>query len=410
MGHVEDRWYKTVKGADGKPRRVKSARHGQGMRYRARYEGPDGRERSESFPDRKKRAAEDFLATVEADKLRGTYVDPAAGRKPFAEFAETWLRTHQFDESSRETTQIRVRKHIIPFFGTGPISAITPGLVREWDAGLVGVLGVATRSTAFAHLSAILTAAVDDGLIGRNPCAAKSVTKPQPVRTKVVPWEIGTVAAIRSGLTPRYRPMVDLGAGSGPRQGEIFGLAPEDFDFDGGWLHIRRQVKRVHSRLVFGLPKSDEERRTPLPVAVCGVMREYFEAFPPVSITLPWEDPLRGSPVTVRLVFTTPRGNAINRATFNDKAWHPAVTGAGLKQSRATGMHALRHFFASVLLDAGESIKVVAEFLGHTDPAFTLRVYTHLMPASDRRARRAFDDLFDGPDGLHGPGTAQSDD
>nr|BFE75515.1 hypothetical protein GCM10020092_088160 [Actinoplanes digitatis] len=47
MGHVEDRWYKAVKGADGKPRRVKSARYGRGMRYRARCEGPDGRERSE---------------------------------------------------------------------------------------------------------------------------------------------------------------------------------------------------------------------------------------------------------------------------------------------------------------------------------------------------------------------------
>lgn len=408
MGHVEDRWYRTVKGADGRTQRVKSARYGQGMRYRVRYEGPDGRERSESFPDRQKRAAEGFLANVESDKLRGTYIDPAAGRKPFAEFAEAWLRTHQLDESSRETTQFRVRKHIIPFFGRRPVSAITPGLVREWDASLIGVLAVATRSTAFAHLSAILTAAVDDGLIAKNPCAAKSVTKPQPVRTKVVPWDMGTIAAIRSGLTPRYRPMVDIGASCGPRQGEIFGLAPDDFDFAGGWLHIRRQVKRVHSRLVFGLPKNNEERRTPLPEPVCRAMGRYFEVFPAVPIALPWEDPLRGTPVTVPLVFTTGRGNAINRATFNDKAWHPAVAGAGIPPSRATGMHALRHFFASVLLDAGESIKVVAEYLGHSDPAFTLRVYTHLMPASDRRARRAFDGLFNGPDGSDGPGTAQS--
>jgi integrase len=407
MGHVEDRWYRTVKDAGGESRRVKSARFGKGQRYRVRYEAPDGRERSESFPDRHKRAAESFLATVESDKLRGTYIDPAAGRKPFDEFAEAWLRTHQLDESSRETTGIRVRRHIIPFFGKRSVSAITPGLVREWDAGLIGVLAVATRSTAFAHLSAILTAAVDDGLIAKNPCAAKSVTKPQPPRTKVVPWEVGTVMAIRSGLSRRYRPMVDIGAGCGLRQGEIFGLAPADFDFDGGWLHVRRQVKRVHSRLVFGLPKNNEERRTILPAGVGRVMREYFEEFPALEVSLPWEDPARGELVTVSLVFATPRRNAINRATFNDKAWHPALIFAGIEPTRATGMHALRHFFASVLLDKGESIKAVAEYLGHADPAFTLRTYTHLMPSSDRRARSAFDDLFGGPDDSprpsHGP-------
>ena len=50
-------------------------------------------------------------------------------------------------------------------------------------------------------------------------------------------------------------------------------------------------------------------------------------------------------------------------------------------------MHALRHFYASVLLDAGESIRALAGYLGHTDPGFTLRTYTHLMPTSEDRAR-----------------------
>jgi integrase len=70
-------------------------------------------------------------------------------------------------------------------------------------------------------------------------------------------------------------------------------------------------------------------------------------------------------------------------------------------------MHALRHFFASALLDAGESIKAIAEWLGHSDPAFTLRTYTHLMQSSQGRARRAIDTLFDGWNGQDGPETAQ---
>ncbi|WP_406418788.1 tyrosine-type recombinase/integrase [Streptomyces sp. NBC_00842] len=57
-------------------------------------------------------------------------------------------------------------------------------------------------------------------------------------------------------------------------------------------------------------------------------------------------------------------------------------------------MHALRHYYASVLLDAGENIKALAQYLGHSDPGFTLRTYTHLMPNSQDRARKAIDAAF----------------
>jgi hypothetical protein len=59
----------------------------------------------------------------------------------------------------------------------------------------------------------------------------------------------------------------------------------------------------------------------------------------------------------VRLVFTTTRRNALNRATFDEKSWRPAVVAAGMVPTRATGMHSLRHFYASALLDAVESIR-----------------------------------------------------
>ncbi|MGY5105330.1 tyrosine-type recombinase/integrase [Streptomyces sp. 900105245] len=51
-------------------------------------------------------------------------------------------------------------------------------------------------------------------------------------------------------------------------------------------------------------------------------------------------------------------------------------------------MHALRHFYASVLLDVGGNIKALAEYLGHSDPGLTLRVYTHLMPSRKERTGR----------------------
>ncbi|MFE7324911.1 tyrosine-type recombinase/integrase [Streptomyces sp. NPDC057565] len=71
-------------------------------------------------------------------------------------------------------------------------------------------------------------------------------------------------------------------------------------------------------------------------------------------------------------------------------------------------MHALRHFYASVLLDAGENIKALSQYLGHSDPGFTLRVYTHLMPSSEGRTRRAVDSMYEAADSEpDGPQTAQ---
>ncbi|AXE77595.1 integrase [Streptomyces atratus] len=98
--------------------------------------------------------------------------------------------------------------------------------------------------------------------------------------------------------------------------------------------------------------------------------------------------------------------------------WKPALVTAGVipepkpgerhQAAREHGMHALRHFYASVLLDAGENIKALSQYLGHSDPGFTLRVYTHLMPSSEGRTRKAVDSMYEAVDSApDGPQTAQ---
>ncbi|MFD3494523.1 integrase [Streptomyces sp. NPDC058690] len=110
------------------------------------------------------------------------------------------------------------------------------------------------------------------------------------------------------------------------------------------------------------------------------------------------------------MLFRNVEGRAVNRVTFNRVAWRPALDTVGVPRGRENGTHALRHFYASVLLDAGESIKALSEYLGHhdPDPGFTLRTYTHLMPSSERRTRGAVNRAFeDGSKSDDGPMTAQ---
>ena len=176
--------------------------------------------------------------------------------------------------------------------------------------------------------------------------------------------------------------MVALGAGCGLRQGEVSGLAVGDVDFLRGVVHVRRQVKLLSGRQVYAPPKGRKVRDVPLPESVALDLAAHLQAWPAVSVELPWED-VSGAPRSADLLLSTRERTALQRNYINPKVWKPALILAGIEPTRENGMHALRHFYARVLLDAGESVRALAEYLGHADPGFTLRVYTHLMPASE---------------------------
>ncbi|WP_176731762.1 hypothetical protein [Micromonospora rhizosphaerae] len=121
-------------------------------------------------------------------------------------------------------------------------------------------------------------------------------TSTQPGRAQVVD-QIKEVAADRAPLTDRrirpasgadrYRVTVDLGAGCGLRQGEIFGVSPDDVDRVRRVLHVTRQVKLVRGRLIIAPPEGGKVRHVPLPESVSRRLAEHAKRYPPVDVTLP---------------------------------------------------------------------------------------------------------------------------
>lgn len=196
-----------------------------------------------------------------------------------------------------------------------------------------------------------------------------------------------------------------MGAGLGLREGEILGLAAGDVDWlrrGGPVVHVRRQVRIVGANLVLAPPKGGKRRIVPLPESVRLALAAHLAAYPARPVSLPWLE-LGGDPVTADLVLTTPAGGAVSCNLFNRTSWKPALEAAGLPATRYNGCHALRHYFASVLLHHGVDVRALSEYLGHHDPGFTLRTYTHLMPAAHDRMRDAID-TASAQD--HGPATA----
>lgn len=404
MGHIQDRWYKkSVDPVTGKVTREKTILWGKGDRYKARYLDPDGTERSKTFPDRQKKQADDFLISIENDKLEGRYLDPRGSRVTFREQAENWIKGQSDDPATRSVLRSRLQSKILPVLGGVLVSKISPSTIREW-MDTVQDLSDNYKHVLFTLVSSVLDSAIEDKLIRQNPCKAKTIQRPTGAAVQVKDvWPEQRVKTIRDAMDVRWQIIVPLGAGCGLRQGEILGLSPDDIDDGAMIVHVRRQLRTVDRTKVFALPKGNKTRTVPLSAGVLAEIRRHLRAYPPATATLPWRR-TTGEATTVRLLASGDEGRLYSGDLLTKTVWEGAFRAAGLARTKQVdGMHALRHFYASTLLAQGVSIKELAVYLGHSDPGFTLRVYTHLVPSSHERARLAIDGVFGRPgppDGL----------
>ncbi|WP_424533731.1 tyrosine-type recombinase/integrase [Sphaerisporangium viridialbum] len=410
MARVRDLWFTTVKDAEGKPERKKTAKHPDNggnpgaNRWQAVWIGPDGREKTATR--RIKEAAKDYARKMEEDLARGEYVDPAAGKALFGAYGKRWLGSRAgIDPASLMRYESMYRLHVEPIFGKRKVGSIRPSEIQESLTELSGRFEASTVITALLVLQGILDLALADEKIKRNPARSEIVKAPAHVHKDVIAWRDDVVWAIIDAHPDHLRAMPVLGAGCGMRAGEWFGLALEDVDFDEKVIHVRRQIKKLGSRFIFALPKMDKQRTIPMPEWVALYLRTHIDAYKPRPLTLPWER-LSGKERTHDLLFRWPTDDLyVRHRNYDETIWKPALVRAGVlaeptkdargrrryATTRQEGTHQLRHYYASITLAAGVTIKELSEYLGHADPALTLRVYAHMLTTSHDRAREAID-------------------
>ena len=100
----------------------------------ARYRGPDGRERSRSFA--RKVDAERFLVQIQADLMRGAYVDPKAGRVTVETYGQAWAETQAWRAQSRQRMESLLRLQVYPVLGSRPLGSLRSSEVQGWVSGL----------------------------------------------------------------------------------------------------------------------------------------------------------------------------------------------------------------------------------------------------------------------------------
>lgn len=344
-------------------------------RYRARWrEYPGGPQKTQQF-DRKADAVR-FLDGIRGDLAHGLYIDPGAGRILFKEYAEQWRAGQVHRSSTASQAETYLRLHAYPMLGPRPIGAIRRSETQAWVKNRSGVLAPGSVELVFRWVSTIFKSAVGDRLIASSPCIR--IALPKRDDTEVVPLGVTEVAALADAVPDRYRALIVFAAGMGLRQGECFGLIVDRVDF------LRRQV-RVDRQLIaaplgvpeFGPPKTKAGFRTvPMPEVVGTTLAAHLARYGPGSSGL---------------VFTNTLGRPLRRNTAGDM-WHRAAAAAKLP-AWAT-FHDLRHFYASLLIAKGCSVKTVQSCLGHQSAIETLDTYGHLWPDSDDETRNAVDQVL----------------
>jgi integrase len=347
--------------------------------WRARWRTPDGASRSQTFG--RKVDAQRHLTAIENSKLTSTYIDPKAGRVSFQTFAETWRAAQIHRPATATNVELHLRRHVYPRIGDRPIGAIrqseVQALVKAMVSGRAGDsepkgLAPSTVAVVYSWVSSIFKAAVADRVIAVSPC--RSIRLPEIDDKEVEPISVETVEALAVNMPERYRALIVLGAGSGMRISEALGVTTDRVDWLRRTVKVDRQLIRIaDDRPVFGpvKDKRNRPRTIPLPTSVVEALSGHVAHY---------------GLGADGLLFTGTRGGPVSKQMFSN-AWIPVAGPLGI--SPGDGYHQLRHFYASVLIRAGESVKVVQKRLGHTSAQMTLDVYGHLWPEDEDQTRAA---------------------
>ncbi|RVM15113.1 tyrosine-type recombinase/integrase [Sinorhizobium meliloti] len=387
------------------------------------YFDMNGKRRMKTFV--KKKDADAFAATAKVEVREGVHVADSASATVEAA-GKLWIASATAAGLERATImdyERHLRLHIVPYIGATKLSALNIARIRAFEDQLRD----AGRSQAMikkvlVSLGTLTADAQERGLVARNVVrdmksrrgsGEKRQEKRQKGRLKVgvdIPMR-EEVKALVAALRGRWRPLILTATFGGLRASELRGLRWEDVEFEKGQIHVHQRADRFNE---IGRPKSiSGERTVPAPPMVINALREWKLVCPKRDTGK--KDGHGQKVMALDLVFPNGTGKVEQLNNILRRGLHPAWLAAGVaidsgevdKNGRPvlapkyTGMHALRHFYASWCInrrkDGGLELppKVVQERLGHSSIMMTMDVYGHLFPRTDdgdelAEAERAF--------------------
>jgi integrase len=325
----------------------------------------------------------------------------------FQEYGDWWLENVAKGAVKASTLQeytSALEKHVYPSLGTVRFIEVKRPMVRE----LIAIkkkegLAQSTIRNIAAPVRGMYNQAIEDGITEKNPAARigklNKQSKDNP-KKKIDPLTREEVAvlleAAREGKHSHCYPLLLCACRSGLRMGELISLMGIDIDFKGGFVHVQRNL----SRGKISATKNGEDRRVDMSTMLANALDELLSSRRAEGLRDEMKKPAeerRDAATVVNAVmdnwlFQTPgvvkkNGEVIRATRFEPsslrKAFNRILVDAGLRRIR---FHDLRHTFASLLLQNGESLTYVKDQMGHSSIQVTVDIYGHLVPGGNRAA------------------------
>jgi integrase len=298
-------------------------------------------------------------------------------------YGQQWLATDvalRLKPATVEKYTTVLRKHWLPELGMLPLSGITREKVKTMLQGkLMEGMKPNMARIMLTVLRACLYAAVEEGRLTGNPAArvGKFVGRARVEVDIFTREEITRLLVTAAREMPKAYPLVLTLARTGLRIGEALTLQPHDLDFERRELWVRRtwgsRLKALGEQRI-NPPKSGRIRRVDMSQQLCEELQAYVGMLEdyPFAWLFPGRERYPMLPEYFRCLI-----------------WMPLLKRVGLRYRKP---HTLRHTFASMLIQAGESLAYVKEQLGHSSISITVDTYGHLIPGTNKAAVDRLDD------------------
>jgi len=336
--------------------------------------GIDGKQCRKSFTADSKPKAIKMLNKFKAEAENGILVAPQ--KTTIKDYVQRWLDSKAFSvkPKSYSTYKFACDKHIVPTLGKLKIQKVTTATINDYFSTM-GKLGLALASMAQhrAILSGVMTLAVNEGVIGKNPVTtATSIPKSRSKQVVLSNEQIAKLLEVSRTYKGKHKGkrlhciyhIILLALATGMRRGELLGLQWNNVTDDS--VKVVDNYVEIDGKGVMDTPKSENGAR------VFSVESEVIK--------------------TLRDELYDPKCPLV----FHDNGEHIKFTNltrdyknclelAGI--SREVRLHDLRHTHVTHLLSNHYDIKLVAQRIGD-DPKTVLNTYAHVMPEKDKEAAK----------------------
>lgn len=247
------------------------------------------------------------------------------------------------------------------------------------------------NSKTIRHISVIISTALDQAvklrMIPENPNKYVTLPKKTKYHADVLSKE-EVEKIVNEAKDDNLYPIVITTIYTGMRKGEVMALSWDCIDFENRQINIRKSLCRVD------LLETDEngknlyeyrilEPKTELSKRTIPMLPQVYEALKiQQKMQADWKEKNAEVYSDQGLVFTELDGNYIRQRAFMDR-YHAFLDRYGIRDIR---FHDLRHTFATLLLEADVSMKVVQEMLGHSTITTSMDIYSHVSDAKKVQA------------------------